>query len=211
MLGSPRVVVAQQKRSHAHSIALPARGSPPDCGVPSCRGRGLWPSASGEEPSSLRPLWGLMGGRAPTAFTRLAVPHWPSEGSPVLPPALLCLATICEIRAPGGDRIRFLGGLPSTANHCLNQLSSLIKLTDGRKRVLGWCICLAVMLQHRERTYRIEREVAHAERQACHGHFGQRPGRNAMTRPFQVREQYIKRPGVVRGALPWFCRCGHGG
>lgn len=110
-----------------------------------------------------------------------------------------------------GNHVRFLGGLQSTANHFLNQLSSLIKLTDGRKRVLGWFILLAVVLQHQGRTYRIEREVAHAERQACHGHLGQRPGRNAMTRPFQVREHCIKRPGIVRGALPWFCRCGHEG
>lgn len=117
---------------------------------------------------------------------------------------MLCLATICETRAPGGDRIRFLGGLPSTANHCLNQLSSLIKLTDGRKWVLGWCIRLAVVLQPRERTYRMEREVAHAERQACRGHLGQRLGRNAMTRPFQVREQYIKGQVLCEAPCPGF-------
>lgn len=50
----------------------------------------------------------------------------------------------------------------------------------------------------------MEREVAHAERQACRGHLGQRLGRNAMTRPFQVREQYIKGQVLCEAPCPGF-------
>lgn len=129
-----------------------------------CRRLGLLSSTS-EEPVNLRPLWGLLGGLAPTTSTSPAVPHCAPEVQSFLQLCIVWLPCVKYLLL-AGSCARFLG-LPSTANHSLSQLFPLIKPTDERKRVLGWFLLLAAMLQCWGCTYRIAREVAHAEHQAC--------------------------------------------